>query len=93
MPLYFVHADGCSACAAAEPELSAFEQAHPFVMVVRLHADGVIAERMGLKVKATPTYLWHEAAEETEVRVGLLKAKDLEKWWKAREAEPRGATR
>jgi hypothetical protein len=87
LPLYFVSAPGCAACEAAEPELSRFEQDHPFAMVVRLRADGLLVERLGFKIRATPTYVWHEVGEKAEVHEGLLKAKELDAWFRGREVE------
>jgi hypothetical protein len=77
--LYFVFQAGCEACEAAEADLRAFEARHPTVQVLRLNAWGPYPERIGLKVKATPTYLFRRG-EQGAVREGVLAVADLEAW-------------
>lgn len=77
--LYVCKAEGCSACEVAELELQKFERRHPTVVVLRLDAMGPIPESLGLKVKATPTYLFRRGGEGV-VRSGVLKMGELEKW-------------
>lgn len=84
--LYLVRQEGCAACAAAEVELAAFERAHPAVMVIRVDANGPLPARLGLNVKATPTWLFRRDAEGV-VKVGVLKAKEIEKWLRSLEAQ------
>jgi hypothetical protein len=77
--LYFVHARGCSACEEAEPELALFEHARPGLMIIRLDANYGIAQRLGIGVKVTPTYVLRLG--DTGVRhEGALTAKELADW-------------
>lgn len=80
--LYIAKAAGCAACMAAETELQTFERAHPSMMILRIDANGPLPERLGLSVKATPTYLFRRDNEGV-TKVGMLKAKELEKWLKS----------
>lgn len=79
--LYFVKQEGCPACEAAAPELARFMAAHPRVTVITIDANGPFPERLGLKLKATPTYFFKRGNEGAAV-AGAMKMKDLERWVK-----------
>lgn len=83
--LYFFRQPNCAACAAAEPQLDAFEGKHPSVTIMRLDASGPFPERLGIKIKATPTYLFRRGGEG-RMRAGMLSVKELETWLKSMEA-------
>lgn len=78
--LYFVYQRGCAACEAAEPELLAFERKFPTLLVLRLDANGPFGDRFG-RVKATPTFVF-QRGDQAIIRVGAVKAKELESWIK-----------
>lgn len=80
--LYFVKQEGCEACAEAEPELAKFETKHPTVMILRIDANGPFPARLGLKLRATPTYLFRRGTEAV-AKVGMLKVAEIEKWMKS----------
>lgn len=77
--LYVFMSGTCEACAAADPEVTAFERKHPGVMTLRLSADGPLPERLGIKIVATPTYAFRRG-DTAAVRAGALRAKDIESW-------------
>jgi thiol-disulfide isomerase/thioredoxin len=79
--LYFFKQDGCEACAAAEPELYRFMAKHPTVTVLVMDAGGPFPDRLGLKIRATPTYVFRHGAG-MEAKIGVLKHTDVEKWVK-----------
>ena len=83
--LYLIRSSSCEACKVAEPEFTEFERKHPMVITLRLDAAGPLPERLGLKVKATPTYAFRRG-DEAAVRVGVMKAKELETWLKKMDA-------
>jgi hypothetical protein len=90
--LYFLYGQGCEACAAAEPELVAFMDRHPRLLVLRLDAMGTPAARLGIPIKATPTYVYRRGREgATASHIGLLTAKELDKWVKKAAATLGGA--
>ena len=78
--LYFIYQDGCPACAESEPELTAFERAHPGLLVLRLTADGPFGQKFG-KIEATPTWFF-QRGDQAIARVGYMKAKQIETWIK-----------
>lgn len=80
--LYIAKQDGCQACAVADAELAIFERAHPSVMVLRIDANGPIPARLGMSIKATPTWLFRRDNEGV-MKVGAMKAKEIEKWLKS----------
>jgi protein-disulfide isomerase len=71
----------CGACAEADPELDKFLLKHPGTMAVRLDASGPHAERLGVKITATPTYVFRRG-DRGIMHVGLLTAPQIEKWMK-----------
>lgn len=77
--LYFVFAPGCTACAAAEPQLDKFMRDHPWQSVLKLNASGPFIERLGVKVKATPTYVL-KVGQEAVLHVGTMSAAQIDKW-------------
>lgn len=77
--LYVFKQDGCPACEAAAPELAKFTAKHPTVTVLTLDANGPFAERLGVKVKATPTYVFRHG-NDAVTRAGAMKLGELEKW-------------
>jgi hypothetical protein len=83
--LYIAKAAGCAACMAAETELQTFERAHPSMMILRIDANGPLPERLGLSVKATPTYAFRRD-NDMIVRVGVLKSKEIERWLRSLKA-------
>lgn len=76
--LYFVHEDGCAACAAARPELEKFISKHPAAMVLSIEARGPFPERLGVKIRATPTYLFRKGDGLVKLE-GALRCTDIEK--------------
>lgn len=79
--IYFVFGDGCAACEAAAPEIEKFMLAHPGMLVLRINASGPILEKLGIKIKATPTYLYRRG-NEIAAHVGMLTKPQIEKWLK-----------
>jgi hypothetical protein len=79
--LYFIRSSTCEACKVAEPEFVAFERKHPTVMTLKLDAEGPLPERLGLKVKATPTYAYRRGNEAVMI-AGAMKVRDIESWLK-----------
>lgn len=77
--LIFVYAIGCDACEAAEPELEKFMSAHRDFMVLRVRSDGPYPARLGLRIKATPTYLLRHGGNGF-MHVGAMTSKDIESW-------------
>lgn len=77
--LYFVYGRGCGACEEAEPELAAFIRANPTLMVVRLDAHGPHPAGLGLKIKATPTYVFRVGSEGI-MREGGMTAAEIGEW-------------
>ena len=77
--LYVVVQRGCAACEAAEPDLAAFASAHPGQIVLRLDASGPLPGRLGIRVRATPTYLWRTPDGE-KIHEGSLTTKELERF-------------
>lgn len=82
MVIYFFRMDGCQACEAAAPELDKFMAKHPDLTVVRLDANGPFPERLGIKLKATPTYVFKLGAEG-RMKAGMMKAAEIERWLKS----------
>ena len=84
---YFLFQAGCAACEEAEPHLDRYLTAHPRDMAVKLSADGPFAERIGVKIRATPTYVYIRGAQIV-VHEGALDEAELGAWLaKARKAE------
>lgn len=79
--LYFLKQDDCEACAAAKPELDKFAVKHPGMMILVLDANGPHPDRLGLKIKATPTYFFRRG-DEGITREGTMKEKEIERWIK-----------
>ena len=79
--LYFIYGDGCAACEAAKPEFETFMSKHPRLMSLTINAAGPHPERLGLKVKATPTYFFRRG-QEGVVYVGVMRATEIERWLK-----------
>jgi len=70
---------GCAACAAAAPEIEKFMQKHPELMVLILDADGPLIGKLGVKIKATPTYIFR-MGDSGVTRSGAMKCSEIEKW-------------
>jgi len=77
--LYVFTAGNCPACAEALPELEKFVEKHPSLQVLRLDAGGPFPQRIGVKIKATPTYVFRRGEGMASI-AGALKASELEKW-------------
>lgn len=77
--LYFFRSEGCPACAVALPELYRFMARHPALTVLVLDAGGPYPGQLGVKLRATPTYLFRHG-EQGETHVGTMKSTDIEKW-------------
>lgn len=71
---------GCTACEAAEPEIDTYAVAHPMDMILRVAADGPIPGRLGLKIRATPTYVLRRDDGAMVSHEGMMSARELEKW-------------
>ena len=76
--LIFIYSMSCEACAAAEPDLDKFVK-KTSMMVLRLQAEGPYPARLGIKVKATPTYVLRYG-REAFVHVGGLTVDEIETW-------------
>lgn len=76
--LFFLYGVGCVACEAAAPELDRYA-AETDLLVLRLNAAGDQAARLGVKITATPTYVYRRG-RETVAHVGVLKATQLRRW-------------
>ncbi len=80
--LYFVYGQGCGACEEASPHLDAFVRENPTLMVVRLDAHGPHPERLGLKIRATPTYVYR-VGFQGYAREGGMTAEEIGNWLNA----------
>jgi thiol-disulfide isomerase/thioredoxin len=80
--LYFIYGQGCGACEEAAPHLDAFVKKHKTLMVVRLDAGGPHPGRLGLRIKATPSYVFR-IGEQGVLREGAMTEGELGDWVKA----------
>lgn len=78
--LYFASARGCPACEAAAPELDRFMRKHPELIVLTIDAEGPFPERLGLTIKATPTYALAVGGQVVGAVHGAMRVADIEKW-------------
>jgi len=79
--LYLFKMNGCSACEAGLAELTRFQVKHPGMMILIFDASGPYPDRLGLTIKATPTYAFRRG-DEMIARSGMMKVAELEKWIK-----------
>lgn len=70
--LVFIHADGCSACEEAKPELAKFRQRYPSVVVQMVDLVYQPWPEGGWSPTATPTYLVRFANRQPIGYVGKL---------------------
>ncbi len=77
--LYFFRMDGCHACEAAEPDLQRFMAKDPTMTVLTFSAAGPYPAQLGVKIRATPTYVYRQG-DQGEAHVGTLKTAEVEKW-------------
>ncbi len=79
--LYIFRAVGCPACEAAIPEVYRFMESHPAATVLILDAGGPYPAQLGIKIKATPTYVFRRG-DQGESFTGVMKASEIERWIK-----------
>jgi thiol-disulfide isomerase/thioredoxin len=80
--LYFFYSRGCGACEVADPLVDAFAKRHPSIIVLKLDASGGFPARLGLEIKATPTYMFR-VGQDGRVKTGAMKVAEIEKWVKS----------
>jgi hypothetical protein len=84
--LFFVYANGCPACEEAEPEFDAVMRAKPALLGLKLEVNGPPARNMGVKIRATPTWIYR-VGDQATVREGFAPAQAIVEWIEAAEAK------
>jgi hypothetical protein len=77
--LLFIYQRGCAACEQSEPIYDQVLRARPYVMALRIDANGPFVDRVPVKIKATPTWLYR-VGEQASLREGALTAEEVIGW-------------
>lgn len=77
--LYFMFQPGCGACEAAEPVFDAVAKAHPLVMALKLNVNGAPAARVGVRIRATPTWIFR-IGDKAAVKEGTMTFEQVMAW-------------
>jgi len=80
--VYLFTADGCPACAHAEPEWERFKQRNPATLALEFDAEGPYPSHFGIRIVETPTYVLR-VGERAVPHSGAMRAEQLERWIKA----------
>jgi hypothetical protein len=79
--LWFLHQEGCGACASARPSWRAFRAAHPALPTVEADIFRTVwPHGMKFQVRVTPTYVVAEPGRPLRVFEGMATKAQLEKW-------------
>lgn len=77
--LFFFYQPGCGACAEAEPIFDEIAKAYPLVMCLKLNAYGSPAARTGVKIRATPTWMFRIGDKATMLE-GVVPFEKVKAW-------------
>ena len=77
--IYVAKQPGCAACKKAEPQIEKFKAANPMQLVVELDISRAEWMPGGVKIKATPTYIFLLGREPVMKHEGILTKENMEK--------------